>query len=346
MDHIAIDLGGRESQVCVRSHSGQIVHEDRMRTEALGRWLGRRAPGRVIMETCSESFVVAEHAQAAGHQVRVVPATLVRTLGVGARRTKTDRRDAQVLSEVSTRVDLPSVHLRSASSRTLQSMCSARQALVRCRTQLINAVRGWARCQGLRLSSGGPCTFGSRVHKQTQTLPAHIEQLLGAIESLNAQIGCADQALKTLVKDHELCQRLMSVPGVGVITALWFVCTVDEVTRFSDSHSLQAYLGLVPGERSSSDKKRRTGLTKAGNANVRWTLIQAAWTAWRGRPQDPMVQWAKRVAQRRGNQVAIAALARKMAGILYAIWRDGSRYDPCRGAERIDADGVVHPARR
>src|SRR5512146_1860041 len=117
MDHIAIDLGGRESQVCVRSSDGQITEERRVRTVGLAEYLARRPPSRVVMETCSESFTVAECARRAGHDVRIVPATLVRSLGVGARRTKTDRRDSQILSEVSCRIELPSVHMPSEASR-------------------------------------------------------------------------------------------------------------------------------------------------------------------------------------------------------------------------------------
>src|SRR6185436_3165269 len=98
MDHIAIDLGGRESQICVRTAAGEIIDERRCSTASLGRYLAQRSGSRVIVETCAEAFSIADAAIAAGHQVRVVPATLVRSLGVGARGTKTDRRDAQVLS--------------------------------------------------------------------------------------------------------------------------------------------------------------------------------------------------------------------------------------------------------
>src|SRR6267378_838651 len=117
MEHCAIDLGGRKSQVCVRASDGTIVHESRPETLALKEFLQGRPKSRVIVETCAEAFGVADAALALGHEVRVVSATLVRTLGVGARRTKTDRRDAQTLSEVSCRIDLPSVHVPGHCSR-------------------------------------------------------------------------------------------------------------------------------------------------------------------------------------------------------------------------------------
>ena len=114
MDHIAIDVGGRESQVCVRSETGKILQEMRVDTRDLPKLFGRQEPSNVILETCSESFHLADAAIEHGHRVRVVPATLAKALGVGARKTKTDVRDARALSEASCRLtELPSVHVPS-----------------------------------------------------------------------------------------------------------------------------------------------------------------------------------------------------------------------------------------
>src|SRR5579863_2830551 len=98
MEHVAIDLGGRKSQVCVRSADGRILDERACATGRLAEYLGGRAPGRLVVETCAESFFIAETARSLGYEVRVVPSTLVRSLGVGARKLKTDTRDARVLS--------------------------------------------------------------------------------------------------------------------------------------------------------------------------------------------------------------------------------------------------------
>ena len=127
MQHIAVDLGGRESQICVRSPEGKIVHEGKVATRDPGRFIKRQTQSRVVLETCAEAFSVADVVLALGHEVRVVPATLVRTLGVGARSMKTDVRDARVLSEVSCRIDLPSVHLPTELARQRRSMCGMRE---------------------------------------------------------------------------------------------------------------------------------------------------------------------------------------------------------------------------
>ena len=337
MEHIAIDLGGMESQICVRAADGTIVEEVRRSTQSLERYLKSRPPSRVIVETSAEAFSVADGAITCGHEVRVVPATLVRSLGVGARRTKTDRRDAQVLSEVSSRIDLPSVHIPSHLARELKTMCASREALVGTRTKLVNNVRGWLRTRRTRIRTGGTSSFPQRLRdkfrKMKEDVPAYIERELIELVHLNHQIKEAGKELAGLAAGDEVLRRLMSVPGVGPVTAVRFWAALDDHTRFAGAHSVQAYLGLTPGENSSSTRVRRTGLTKAGSKKVRWVLVQAAWCALRTRPHDPMVRWALRVAERRGRFIAAVALARKIAGILYAIWRDGTNYQPSRGAQ-------------
>src|ERR1700690_1864762 len=123
MEHVAIVLGGSQSQVCVRSEQGEVLLEGKRRTDDLAEFLAKRPPSRGVVETCAEAFGVADEALKQGHQVRVVPSMLVKSLGVGAGRRKSDKRDAQVLSEVSTRIDLPSVHIPSPRARRGKSLC-------------------------------------------------------------------------------------------------------------------------------------------------------------------------------------------------------------------------------
>ena len=107
---------------------------------------------------------------------------------------------------------------------------------------------------------------------------------------------------------------------------------MDTPERFGDAHALESHLGLTPGERSSGDRTHRTRVTKAGDTAARWALVQAAWTLRRCRPGDPIVRWCNEVEKRRGKQVAVVGLARKLAGVLFAMWRDGTTYQPQRAA--------------
>jgi transposase len=337
VNHVAIDLGSRVSQVCVREANGAILEERKCSTRKLEELFRGWPTSRVVLETSAEAFRIADAARASGHEVRVVPATLVKTLGVGARGVKTDQRDAQVLSEVSCRIDLPSVHIPSELARELRSMCGSREILVESRTKLVNCVRGWLRTRLWRIRGGSPQSFPARVRghatSQDERLPDHIERLLVALDTLNAEIKAADKDLQKVACEHPVCRRLMTVPGVGPVTAVRFMAALDDASRFPAAHRVQSYLGLTPGEHSSADRQRRTGITKAGPAPLRHALTQAAWSALRTRPNDPMVRWANQIALRRGKFIAVVALARKIAGILFALWRDGSSYRPSRGAQ-------------
>jgi len=333
MEHIGIDLGGRESQICIRDDNGEIVLERRLATPDVGKHLASRKPGgRVVLESSAESFAVADWARAAGHQVRVVPASLVRLLGVGDRSLKNDRRDARKLSETDCRIEVPSVHIPSQMSREKQARAVARDAMVKARTKLINTVRSYLRTLAMPPVRAVPTTLPANVRRvldsQPAGIPDFVEHLLCAIEGLNEQIGQAELALKQVAQSDPVCANLQSMPGVGPVTAVCFAAAIDDVSRFDSAAALTSYLGLVPGEDTTGFKTKRTGITKAGSSRVRWTLNQAAWTLVRTQKGTPLECWYQQVAARRGKKVAICALARKMAAILFAMWRDQKPYNP------------------
>ena len=155
-----------------------------------------------------------------------------------------------------------------------------------------------------------------------------MQALLQSISALNPQILALDGEIAEISKQDATCQRLMSVPGVGPITALRFCSALDDANRFANASDVGAYLGLTPGEHSSGQKKRRTHISKAGSAAVRRVLVQAAWCMLRTRPQDPMVRWALQIAERRGKAIAAVALARKLAGLLYVLCKHQTFYHP------------------
>ena len=134
MNHLAIDLAARQSQICLRRADSEILIEEKRGTSRLAEWFGKLEPCTVILETCAESDQVAAWAKQAGHRVRVVPATLSRQLGVGSRGVKTDIRDARALSLASCRIELPAVHLKSKTSRERLQLLNSRHSMVTART--------------------------------------------------------------------------------------------------------------------------------------------------------------------------------------------------------------------
>lgn len=186
-----------------------------------------------------------------------------------------------------------------------------------------------------RVALGTVSTFPRRVREEMEDaadLPTFVERQLQAIEYLTTSLKALEKDFAAMAETDPVCCRLMTIPGVGPLVSIRFVSTVDDLARFPSPHALESYLGLTPGENSSSERKRITGITKAGNTRTRWILVQAAWTILRSRQGDPMAQWASKIAAKKGKKTAVVALARKLAGIMFAIWRDASEYNPTKGS--------------
>jgi transposase len=162
-------------------------------------------------------------------------------------------------------------------------------------------------------------------------LPPELDTLIAPIMSVLDELGT--KLLKVHDRLEQLCAQepailqLTTVHGVGLVVAAIFVSVIDEARRFESRHQVGSYLGLVPSEYSSGDTRRVGAITRCGNRYVRAALIQAAWSYMRNGPDDPIKQWAHQVAGRRGRRIAVIALARRLACIMWAMWRDGTVYD-------------------
>ena len=146
---------------------------------------------------------------------------------------------------------------------------------------------------------------------------------------LNRQIERATKDVEKIAHQDPAVRRLCTAPGVGPITAASFAAIIDTPERFKGAHQVEAYLGLVPRELSSGEKQRKGRITKAGDRRTRYLLVEAAWALLRSkRPAvAPLRAWTERLAARRGKRVAVVALARKLAGILYAMMRDETEFN-------------------
>ena len=160
-----------------------------------------------------------------------------------------------------------------------------------------------------------------------------VAPLLAVLCPLNQHLAYSDAMIEPLAVQDPRVPRLRSVPSIGPVTAAAFLAAIDDVGRFHHAHQLEASLGLGPREDSAGETPRRGPITKAGHSPTRWLLIQAAVSILR-QPPPPAAAlhtWALRIAARRGKPVAVVALARRLAGILSALLRDGSVVEPQRG---------------
>ena len=336
MEHIGIDLGAKHCHVVVMTATAQVVSRSKVDTRRLASWLEGRTPNRIVMEACTQSPAVARASLAAGHETIVIPGSLVRALGVGARGIKTDDRDAHILALASVRNEqLPSVHLRSDVSRSRREILAARAILVKSRRSLVLSIKSWLR--GRLITIRGKANIPafcdavrSAALSEADGLPVAIETLLATFEHLCGQIAELDEMITALVDSDAVCIKLMRIPGVGPQVSLAFTTHIDHPARFANSDQVASYLALVPGEATTGGKIVRTGAIKAGPLYLKALLVQAAWSLWRTRPDEPMVVWARSIAEKRGKRIAIVALARKLATVMWAMWKHGTEYNPTR----------------
>lgn len=205
-----------------------------------------------------------------------------------------------------------------------------REALVFTRSKYISLIGALIRREGVRIAPGSADKFLDRLEQAAlpDTMKDELAPLIVTMQVINEQIAEAERRLWAQVKNDDVAKRIMSVPGVGPVTAGTFVAVVDTVERFSTARQVRAYLGLVPREMSSGETQRRGHITKAGNSRMRSLLVEAAWSLLRSQRAEaqPLKDWANRIAGRRGKRIAAVALARKLAGVLFAIWRDGTSF--------------------
>lgn len=333
MEHLGIDLGQRTTNVCRVSARGQTTWEGSLATAALTGWLAERKRARVILESSSESRVIAMRAKELGHEVCVVPTALVRTLGVGARGIKTDRRDARALALASFRLgdQLPQTHVKSDKSAELLTLLNSRANLIEIRTKAVNFVRSVTRARVLPRLRCTPERFADVMRATYPELADEtaISAPLAMLETLNTQIDRLDEQIRSLAQSDESVVRLMKITGVGPIVATAFIAVIDDPQRFESGRSVASYLGLSPGERTTGGRIHRTGAIAAGQTQLRGLLVQAAHAMMRARRvREPMAIWADGLAKRKGKRIAVVALARRLAKVMWAMLRDAAEYDP------------------
>ena len=332
MDTIGLDLHKRETQICSIAKDGTVT-EQRIATtpERFRAALGNRPPARMLLEASTESEWVAQLLEGLGHEVIVADPNFAPMYATRRRRVKTDRRDARTLAEALRLGAYRVAHRVSAERRHIRAELAVREALVRTRTRYIALAKALVRRDGLRVAPSEARFVAQRIAALdlSRTLAAELTPLFHVLGPLNEQIAAADRRIETLTTADPIVALLRTAPGIGPITAAAIVATADDIRRFQGAHQFEAFLGLVPGERSSGEKRVIGRITKAGNVRTRYLLVEAGWRILRSKAPDTAALrvWALTIAARRGKRIAVVALARRLAGIVFGMWRDGVAFD-------------------
>jgi transposase len=336
MEIIGIDVHKKESQVCILKSTGKHI-EERIPTtaERFQRLFGWREAAQILIESSTESEWVARVLERMGHQVVVADPNFAPMYATRSKKVKTDRRDARTLAEACKLGAYRPAHRVSDKQWRVRSLLTLRETAVRTRTKFISVVRALLRHEGYRVPSGSAEHFVERV--ESLKLPAPLQDQVMPFVSLcvpiNERIAQMDQAIEKITEDDPQVARLQTVPGVGPVTAAAYQAALDaDPKRFRSAHQVEAYLGLVPRELSSGEKQHRGSITKAGHSRLRHLLVQGAWNILRypNASTQALGLWAEGIVRRRGRNVAAVALARRMAGILFAMLRDETAYQPLK----------------
>jgi transposase len=343
---IGMDLGDRYTQLCVLDDGGEVVEEGRVRTTraALKQRLEGVERSRVVLEVGPHSPWISRLVAEAGHEVVVANPRKLRLIYESDR--KTDRTDAEYLARVG-RLDpelLAPVTHRGEGAQADLAVVRSRSALVEARTALINHVRATVKALGARLPKCSTECFHKRVQEDVPAdLTPALVPVLEVIGSLTTQIHEMDAWIDELSEvEYPETALLRQVPGVGPITALCYVLTLERPERFATSRSVGPYLGLVPRQYESGESSPELRTTKAGDVLLRWLLAQSAqYTLGPFGPDSDIRRWGQKLEARGGPHAkkrAVVAVARKLAVVLHHLWATGEVYEPLRQANRTTAN--------
>lgn len=340
-----LDVSDRYTYVCVLNLGGQVVDEGRVPTsaEALRRRFGGLPRTRLVLETGAHSPWVSRLLEECGHEVLVANARQVRLIAESD--SKTDRTDAETLARLG-RLDpallKPIRHRGPAAQRDL-ALIRARDALVQARTQLVNHVRGAVKTVGGRLPKCSTESFPMRVRVAIpEALRPALTPLLDVIATITTEVRRYDHQVEALATTrYPATAALRQVTGVGALTALSYVLTLEDPARFPKSRAVASYLGLRPKQRDSGERAPALRITKAGDTFVRRLLVGSAhYILGPFGPDTDLRRWGLTLAARGGKNAkkrAVIAVARKLAVLLHRLWVSGAVYEPLRLAARRPA---------
>ncbi len=293
----------------VRRHAGEDVRLG-IETGAMTPWLVHELRNLGLEPVCLD----ARHARAA----------------LKMQINKTDQNDAEGLAQIVRTGWYRSVHVKSLDSHRARAILGARAQLVGMRTRLSNHIRGVLKTFGLLPGGMRGLPFDRKVEALLAARPdvaLIVRPMLIAWRQLRVQITAFDKAIRALVKSNTACRLLMSVPGIGVLSALAYVSTVEDPARFARSRSVGAHLGLTPRQYQSGEMDRSGRISRCGESLARTLLYEAAVVILsRMKRASSLKDWAEAIARRAGAGKARVALARKLSVILHSIWRSGEPF--------------------
>ena len=356
MDYFAgLDVSVKETSVCVVDDAGKIVRETRVASEpeALLQVLTSTIYRfkRVGLEAGPLSQWLYSVLAEAGLPVICVETRHMRAV-LKAQINKTDRNDGRGIAQMM-RVGLYRlVHVKTLGSQKLRVLLTHRKLLQSKAIAIENDLRATLRNFGLKVGVIGTVKFETRIRELVANLPdlaALVEPLLIVRQVVREQLGSLHRRVLAIVRDDDVCRRLMTIPGVGPVVALTYRVTVDVPARFRNSKAVGAVFGLTPAKYQSGENERTGAISRCGDEMMRMMLYEAAQSMLvRSTKWSWLKAWAMKIARHRGMKKAIVALARRLAVIMHRMWVDGTEFRWSREVatlELVDSLKALDPRR-
>jgi transposase len=332
---VAVDLAKNVFEAAVSEVPGKVAFRRRLKRADLAAFLAQLPPATVLFEACGSAHHWARVVAGFGHHVVLLPPHKTRRYRAGS---KTDKSDAKAMLEAFRNEDLFPVPVKSVEQQSLAFLHRLRSGWKQTRTARLNSLRGVLRELGETIPVGAervvPETW-SRLEDADSVVPLSLRPFLAElcteIRELERRMNDVARELDRLGSDIPAVQHLLSVPGIGPLTATALVAFVGEIHRFASGRRFAAYLGLVPKEHSSGETRRLGRISKRGDCYLRMLLIHGArsvlWAAKKQPQPDRLAAWALRIEATRGHNKAAVALANKLARIAWAVWHDARNYE-------------------
>jgi len=332
--YIGLDIAMKRTFICVLDEQGKIVHEGSEKTDPqlLADYFSKIGLQEIVVGFESGSL---SHYLVTGFRVRAIDAICMdaRLLSpiLAIKINKTDKNDARGIADALRSNMYTRVHCKPQESVEKAILLTSRRALINQQTQLKNTVRGLLKSYGIRLGSVGAKFFSSTVMKHLENheeiVRFSIRALLSAFDHLVKEIEKVDQKMLKIVNEDKEVQQLMSIPGVGPVTALTYKIEIFDPTRFKDSKSVGAYLGMTPKEYSSGDVRRQGKISKCGSNELRSLLVEAGVVILtRSKKWSKLKAWGLKIMRKKGLKKAALAVGRKLAVIMHRMMIENKEF--------------------
>jgi len=328
-----LDVSLEETAICIVDDTGKIVREARAASEpeVLAAFFGAcgMTMERIGLEACSLTAWLHAGLTEVGLPAICIEARQAKA-AMGAMPNKTDRNDARGIAQIMRTGWYRAVHVKSPACRSWRALLTARRLVLNKRRDVENGIRALLREVGLKVGTPSRKAFPGRVRElaaDDPVLSSLAESLLDVVEVMTREVEKLTRRVLDEVKAEPTCRRLMTVPGVGPLTALAFRATIDQPGRFRKSRDVGAHLGLTPRRYQSGETDVQGRISRCGDELARTALYEAAHSLLiRSSKWSALRVWGMAVAKRRGMARARVAVARKLAVILHRMWADGSEF--------------------